>query len=63
MKRWLRMKVLGVLSWKPLCVILPAEELKAECWHPRLEVIDDEHGIIRCPSCGMEWLGKENWKI
>jgi len=37
---------------------MPAEELTIECWHPRLEVVDEEHGIIRCPSCGKEWLGE-----
>jgi len=37
---------------------MPAEELTSECWHPRLEVADEEHGIIRCPSCKKEWLGE-----
>ncbi|MEM3040502.1 MAG: hypothetical protein QXG97_00575 [Nitrososphaerota archaeon] len=56
------MKVLELLSWKPLCVSMPAEELTMESWHPRFEVADKDHGIIRCPSCGKEWLGVRKWK-
>ena len=52
------MRVIEVLSWRPLCVSMPAEELTSECWHPKLEVADEEHGIIRCPSCKKEWLGE-----
>jgi len=51
------METLLVLSWKPLCVSMPATELTSKCWHPHLKEIDKENGIIQCESCKKKWLG------